>query len=76
MKVSGAVRMEGECRAKGNLQLHYNDTVMGFGPLWQDCRSCVFSSFFFRADFEDCSAEPASWELHVLLGEVFSSASN
>lgn len=47
--------------SEGNLQLHYNDTVMGFGPQWQDCRSCgVFSPplFFLRADFEDCLTEP------------------
>lgn len=43
----------------GNLQLHYNDTVMGFGPAMEGLQILFsfFSFFFSRADFEDCLTE-------------------
>lgn len=63
----------------GNLQLHYNDTVMGFGPQLQDCRSSGFLFFLFSFPEQILKIAQLSmvvWELCVLLGEVSLPASN
>lgn len=77
MKVSGAVRMKGECRA-GRI---YSFIIMTqWWDLARNGRTADLVCFFFFSEqiFKDCSIEPGCLGVTVcvLLGEVFLPASN